>query len=174
MAHLPPESATLEGKLPARVRRKLFAHKTAPEGSRVAVRLNLNVKLGDIHIQTVHASGKPTARALGYGIAVTVRDAEFFVNQATRAEIASGRSHKQPMAAVVGNLIHCPPSLEGVPLRFNPKTSHLFVRVDDGRAVRFVEEATIFDTRVYARGGIKYWGADAPEPVEGIETDARG
>jgi hypothetical protein len=168
----------LDGVRLQRVRDKLFLQRGAPEGTRVAVRLNLNYRIKkhgrSYAIQTIHAKPSPRSRALGYDAAVTVREATFVVDQHARASIASGRAHKMPMAAVVGDLVHAYGLLEGVELRFNPKTSHLFVRVDDHRAVQAAEEVTIFDTRAYARGEITYWNAEtAPEALEGIASDAR-
>jgi hypothetical protein len=60
------------------------------------------------------------------------------------------------MAAVVGDLRQIEPSLEGVVLRFNPRSTRHFQRVDDGRSVTGAEEVTIFNTRAYARGKITY------------------
>lgn len=161
-----------------RVRAKLFAHRLVSEGTRVAVRLNLNcqvIKADKIFsIQTIHSKPSPKSRALGYDAAVTIRNASFMVDQKARAAIASGRKTKMPMAAVLGDLCHSAPLLEGVEVRFNPKTSHLFTRVDDGRAVRSADEVTVFNTRAYARGGLTYWAAqEAPEALEGITSDAK-
>jgi len=163
----------LNARLGARVRNKLFAHRMSPEGVRVAVRRNLNCSVKGISVQTIHRKS-PTGRALGYGAAVTVRNASFMVDQIGRADIASGRTSKRPMAAVIGDLTHDTPRLEGVEIRFNPKTSHLFVRADDGRAVQTADEVTIYNTRAFARGNITYWTAEtAPQPLEGIVSDAR-
>lgn len=158
-----------------RVRNKLFVNRLY-YGESVAVRLNLNYRVrkdGKVFsVQTIHCS-TPTGRVLGYDHSATVRNATFFVNQAARARIAGGR-HKHAMAAVLGDLADTKPSLMGVEVRFNPKTSHLFTRADDGRAVKSAEEVTIFNTRAYARGTIEYWGAEtAPEVLEGIVSDAR-
>jgi hypothetical protein len=138
-----------------RVRAKLFAHRSSI-GSRVAVRLNLNYAVKGVAIQTVHTKPSPTSRALGYDAAVTLSNASFLVDEAARSQIAAG-AHKRPMAAVVGLLSEAPHSLLGTALRFNPKTTRLFVREDDGRAVKSAEEVTVFNTRVYARGQIVYW-----------------
>lgn len=168
----------LTGITSIRVSDKLFAHRAVPEGTRVAVRLNLNCRIRkngiSYSIQTVHSKPSPKSRALGYDVAVTIRDADFMVDQKARAAIATGREHKMPMAAVIGKLSHTAPSLDGVELRFNPKTSHLFIRADDNRAVKSADEVTVFNTRAYARGNITYWDThDAPEALESIETDAK-
>lgn len=161
-----------------RVLGKLFAHRGAPDGLPVAVRLNLNCRVRKDNkvysIQTIHSKQSPHSRALGYDTSVTIRSAIFMVDQAARAAIASGRIQKMPMAAVLGHLSHSLPNLEGIEIRFNPKTSHLFTRADDGRAVKSADEVTVFHTRAYARGEVIYWDAEsAPQPLEGIASDAR-
>jgi hypothetical protein len=159
------------------IRAKLFANRKVG-GRLVAVRLNLNfgAKGQDgkkYSIQTIHDGVVPRGRVLGYDSSATVDGAVFVVDQRARADIAAGRKKKYPMAGVVGVLTQKPAKLEGVEIRFNPKTSHLFTRADDGRAVHSAEEVTVFHTRAYARGWIKYWSADeAPQPLEGIASDA--
>jgi len=159
-----------------RVRKKLFANRSVNEGRIVTVRLNLNYKVkGEdgirYSIQTIHDGKSPTGKVLGYDSAASLKRAVFVVDQEARARIAGG-AHKFPMAGVVGQISHEPPSLDGIEVRFNPKTSHLFTRVDDGRAVYFADEVTVFHTRVYARGELRYWGDSAPQPLEGIASDA--
>src|ERR1700748_70481 len=99
-----------------RIRKKLFANRSLPEGTRVAVRLNLNHKIRKddetFYIQSIHSGSKPSGGVLGYDGAVTVSNATFYVNEAARASIAAGHV-KYPMAAVVGDLKHVEPSLEG-------------------------------------------------------------
>jgi hypothetical protein len=145
-----------------RVQAKLFAHRAMLAGIRVSVRQNLNHRVKKnketFSIQTVHNGSTPRGRVLGYDGAVTVRNATFFVDQAARASIASGHT-KFAMAAVVGELMHCEASLAGVAIRFNPKTTQHFSRVDDGRPVEAADEVTVFNTRAYARGIIKYLDA---------------
>jgi len=153
----------LEARFESRVRGKLFAHRTAPAGLRVAVRLNLNNKVRKggqtFAIQTIHGKPSPRAHALGYDLAVTLTEAVFHIDQEGRQRIAEG-AHKFPMAAVVGNLCHDAADLTGVEIRFNPKTTRYFQRVDDGRPVATAEIVTIFNTRVYARGSLTYIGGD--------------
>ena len=143
----------------SRVKAKLYAHRRAPERTLVAVRLNLNCRVSKhgvtYAIQTVHRGGSPHGRVLGYDHTVTVREAAFYVNQPSRASIAAGHA-KFAMAAVVGKLVYGAHSFEGIAVRFNPKETEHFVRVDDGRAVTTAEEVTIFNTRAYARGAIRY------------------
>lgn len=160
------------------IRERLFANRFAPEGTFVAVRRNLNfwARAADgekYSLQTIHKGAFPSGGVLGYDYAATLRGVTFVVDQQARAEIAAGRRHKFPMAGVNGWLSHKAPSLMGVHVRFNPKTSHLFTRVDNGLAVREAEEVTIFHTRVYVRGHLTYWNADdAPQPLENIPSDA--
>lgn len=159
------------------IRSRLFSNRNATDGKIVAVRRNLNFWArgadGEKYsLQTIHNHYGLTGGVLGYDWAATVTGADFLVDQDARAKIAKG-AHKFPMAGVAGFLKQVPPKLEGVEIRFNPKTSHLFTRVDDGRAVKAADEATIFNTRVFARGRITYWSADeAPQALEGIASDA--
>lgn len=138
--------------VPDHIRRRLLKPEHA--GLRVAVRLNLNCKIDGVHIQTVHSPARPSGAVLGYGSAVSLRGVSFYVNQAARASIAAGLSHKYPMAAVVGELTFDAPLLEGVPARFNPKIDEHFVTVESGLRVISADEATIFSHRVYLRGHI--------------------
>lgn len=167
----------LAAGLPPRIAGKLFENRRLDEGTRVAVRLNLNGKVSkdgaSYFIQTVHKD-TVRGRALGYDAVVTVRNARFDVDQRARAAIATGRKSKFPMAAVLGDIVHGPADIEGVEVRFNPATGHLFTRVDNGLAVRSADEVTIFNTRCYVRGAICYWEADeAPMALENLPSDAR-
>lgn len=146
-----------------RVQAKLFANRSLIEGTKVSVRLNLNYRIkkdGQTYaIQTIHRGHTPRGRALGYDSAVTVRNATFFVDQPARRSIELGHT-KFAMAAVVGDLSHSGIVLDGVLVRFNPKNTKYFERVDDGRPVLGAEEVTIFNTRAYARGRITYLEGD--------------
>ena len=106
---------------------------------------------------------------MGYDYAVVVNDATFVVDQATRAAIASGRAHKSPMAAVVGWPSKELPFTDGIEIRFNPKTGHLFSTLDNF-AVKSAKIVTVFNTRVYAKE-VSYWGNDAPVPLDGIISE---
>lgn len=163
--------------LPEKVRAKLFANRDLPNGTVVAVRLNLNGKVMKdgvpFFIQTVHArtaKGEP----LGYDGAVTVKNGRFDVNQHARALIAAKKENKFPMAAVIGHIIQKAPSLTGVEVRFNPMSEHLFTRVDNGLAVKSADEVTVFNTRCYARGNITYWHEDeAPKARDNIPSHVK-
>jgi len=159
-------------KLPDNVRDKLFANRDLPEGTRVAVRLNLNSRVNGYWLQTVH-DRSATGTALGYDAAVTVRDADFKVSQKARFKIASRQENKFPMAAVVGELVQTPADLTGVEIRFNPMQGHLFEDLD-GHAVKHADEVTVFNTRAYARGNIEYWDqSDAPVPLGDIPSGTK-
>ena len=171
---IPSDDAATSAPNRPDVTEKLFANRKLPEGTRVAVRLNLNSNMampdGSMgKLQTAHDAGKGTrgwdGPALGYDTAMTVTNATFGVDQKARAAIASGEKSKFPMAAVVGGIKQNANSTEGVPIRFNPKDGHLFTD-PNGHAVKGAEEVTIFGTRAYARGKIDYYdAATAPKPV---------
>lgn len=143
-----------DARLAPRIKAKLFANRDLPEGSVVAVRLNLNgaIKRGgcSYHLQTVH-DRRTSGRALGYDIAVTIRNAHFSINEQSRQAIAEGRMQKHPMAGVIGELVHIEPDLSGVEVRFNPKTGPFFTRVDTGDPIFEAAEVTVFDRRCYVR-----------------------
>lgn len=159
-------------KLPENVKEKLFKNRKLTEGTLVAVRLNLNGKVGSYFLQTVH-SRTATGAVLGYDGAVTVRDARFQVSQRARELIATRQENKYPMAAVVGGIAQVPALLTGVELRFNPMQGHLFEDME-GYAVKSAEEVTVFNTRCFARGKIEYWDeGEAPSPLGNVPTSVR-
>lgn len=175
---VPDDAFVAAADLRPGVRALLFAHRALAEGTPVTVRLNLNGRVtlpdGAIHLQTVHAGRSPKAVVLGYDTAVTLRDVTFSVYQASRSRIALGVDNRNPMAGVMGGLVHAAPLLEGVALRFDPKREHLFVTADGGLAVRSADEVTVHDRRVYARGHVAYWSeAEAPRPVGGVASAVR-
>lgn len=159
-------------KLPDRVKEKLFANRKLPNGTLVAVRLNLNGKVGSYFVQTVH-SKTATGTVLGYDGAVTVRNAKFQVSQRARELIATRQENKYPMAAVVGGITQVPAILTGLEIRFNPMQGHLFEDME-GYAVKSAEEVTVFNTRCFARGKITYWDQpSAPTPLGSIATTTK-
>lgn len=158
--------------LPSNVIEKLFKNRNLPEGTLVAVRLNLNGKVGPYFIQTVH-SRTATGSVLGYDGAVTVRNAHFQVSQRARELIATKQENKYPMAAVVGGISQAPALLTGTEIRFNPMSSHLFEDLE-GYAVKSADEVTVFNTRCFARGNIAYWDEGAaPAPLGNIPTTSK-
>ena len=158
------ERALAEDKVSARV----IAKNLRPQpGDLVGVRLNLNIfKSRGVPIQTLHkgnGSGRHKHNAgffngtvLWYQKIVVLRDAYFNVGQSGREKIASGAESKHPIASVDGVLVadHAP-SLDGIEVRFNPLTTHLFID-SDNRAIRWAEEVTVYAHRVYCRGQILY------------------
>jgi hypothetical protein len=159
-------------KLPLNVKDKLFHNRTLSNGTKVAVRLNLNGKVENYFLQTVHAKSA-SGPALGYDGAVTVHNAIFQVSQRARELIATKKENKFPMAAVVGSIVQKPADLSGTEIRFNPMQSHLFEDLD-GHAVRSAEEVTVFNTRCYARGRVEYWEeAVAPKPLGNIPSSSK-
>ena len=159
-------------KLPSNVKEKLFHNRDLPNGTKVAVRLNLNGKVDRYFLQTVHDKSA-SGTALGYDGAVTVQHAVFQVSQRARELIATKQENKFPMAAVVGKIIQKPADLTGIEIRFNPMQGHLFEDLD-GHAVRSADEVTVFNTRCYARGKITYWEeAAAPKPLGAIPSTSK-
>jgi hypothetical protein len=161
-----------QAKLPSNVKEKLFHNRNLPNGTKVAVRLNLNGKVDNYFLQTVH-NKSASGTALGYDGAVTVRNATFQISQRARELIATKKENKFPMAAVVGSIVQKPADLSGTEIRFNPMQSHLFEDLD-GHAVRSAEEVTVFNTRCYARGRIVYWEESAaPKPLGNVPSTSK-
>jgi len=143
------------------------------EGQRVGVRLNLNVmKNTGVPVQTLHdktASGE----ALQYAPAVTVKNAELYVNQNARNKIVTFQENKFPMASVNGEFVASGTDLDysGVKAVFNPFRHNVFVDMA-GRPIKTAEEATIVGGSVYLRGKIEYYDMSDPVLESGrIETE---
>jgi len=147
---------------------RIMAEDIFPQpGDCVGVRLNLNVlKSTGVAIQTLHQAtndkgykrnqGFYNGKACGYAQAVHLKNAYFNVQQGAREAIATGTQPKSAMASVDGQLVKAesPEGFEGVEVRFNPRTDHLFVDAE-GNAVQFAEEVIILGHRAYAKG-IRY------------------
>ena len=133
-------------------------------GRKVGVRLNLNVmKNTGVPVQTMHdktASGE----ALKYAAAVTVKNAELYVNQNAREKIVTFQENKFPMASVNGEFVASGTDLnyDGVKAVFNPFRHNVFVDMA-GRPIKSAEEATIIGGNVFLRGDIEYY--DMSDPV---------
>jgi hypothetical protein len=169
---------------------EIATRNTWPEdGDIVGVRANLQLvktikdRLGQrIVVQTLHKSsaksrdnlhaGQP-GTVINYGMAFTVRNAKFRVNQEGRAEIATGSKAKFPMASVDGAYVAKPNEktmFDGIEIRFNPMATHLFVD-PDGRPIKSAEEVTVVGDRAYVRGEIEYYDTnDYPLPIGGVPT----
>jgi|GEM_PF-3966616 len=162
------------------------------DGDYVTVRANLALlpvikgKTGKIIVtQTLHESDmkkhetlhttKP-GTVINHGRVFVVRDANMRVDQRVRADIATGKSNKTPMAGVDGKFVASPNKdtmFDGVELSFNPSKTHLFVD-PNGRPVKRVGEATIVGSKVYARGDIEYYDeSDYPQPRGGVPTEVK-
>lgn len=134
------------------------------EGDLVGVRLNLNVlKSTGVAMQTLHKAsnqagykrnkGFYSGEPCGYAQAVHLKNAFFNVQQSEREAIATGLRPKSPMASIDGELFRllAPEEFEGVEVRFNPRSDHLFVD-NQGQAIHFAEEVIVLGHRAYAKG----------------------
>ena len=163
-----------DSKLPSNVKAKLFENRKLKDGTPVSIRPNLNGQVvrddKNLFIQTIHPR-KDLNKALGYDGAVTVTDPFLNVSQKARANIASKRQNKFPMAAVQGKLSKKKATLEGQVLSYNPNKHHLFVD-PAGYAVKSIKgDAVMFNTKVYTTGTLNYYSKeDAPTPLENIES----
>jgi hypothetical protein len=133
-------------------------------GDLIGVRLNLNVlRSTGVAMQTLHRASNDTGyqrnkgfykgEACGYAQAVHLKNAYFNVQQSAREAIATGKQPKTAMASIDGELVRVesPEGFEGVEVRFNPRTDHLFVD-QDGYAIQFAEEVVVLGHRAYAKG----------------------
>ena len=162
-----------------------------PDGQRVAVRTDYDVK-GPLNegiltdappevapmtgenfaMQGVHLlhkkSGNPNLRTVaGYDTSVTLDKVEFRVDQKARNDLMQGKPTRTPPALTHGNIAQGQDSTDGVAIIFNPFRQHLFVREDNGMAVKGADQVTLINGRAYARGNIEYWNeSDAPTPQE--------
>jgi len=104
----------------------------------------------------------------------TLKNVYFKIRQTTREAIAEGREFKSKMGSADGQIVKTDrPNFDGIELRFNPFREHLFVDAM-GRAVKYVDEATIIGGRAFARGNIEYYGEeDAPSRAGTAPTAAR-
>jgi GNAT superfamily N-acetyltransferase len=163
-----------DSQLPSNVKAKLFLNRDIKKGTPVSVRPNLNGRVikdeNKLFVQTIHP-GNDLNKALAYDGAVTLTNPELYVSQRARANIASKKQNKFPMAAGRGLYSTEEPSLEGQVLNFNPMTGHLFVD-SSGYAVKSIKgDATFFNTKVYTTGELEYYTPEnAPKPLDDIDT----
>lgn len=159
-----------------------------PNGTKVGVRLNLNVlRKTKIPIQTLHKGsakaedGSFKGDAEGYQGVVHLKNASFHVSHKERELVANDIKQKNSLASTDGNIYHPDkPNFDGVEARFNPKTTHLFVD-GNNHAVKSAEDVTVHGHRVYMRGKITYHTPEtAPErpafssTVEGVKYHLDG
>lgn len=153
-------------------------------GDLIGVRLNLNIyKSTGISVHTLHRATNKTGyrtnkgffrgEVIGYAPAVILKDAYFNVDQAAREEIASGSGSKRPMASVDGTYVRDArqDETQGIEVRFNPKTTHLFIDTEN-RPLHYAEEVTIIGHRVFARGRIVYYDEQTAPAKRGSAPSA--
>jgi hypothetical protein len=163
-----------DSQLPSNVKAKLFLNRDIKKGTPISVRPNLNGRVikgeDKLFVQTIHP-GNDLNKALAYDGAVRLTNPELYVSQRARANIASKKQNKFPMAAGRGLYSTEEPSLEGQVLNFNPMTGHLFVD-SSGYAVKSIKgDATFFNTKVYTTGELEYYTPEnAPKPLDDIDT----
>jgi len=108
---------------------------------------------------------------LKYAPNITIKNVHFKIDQAERAEIATGRK-KSPMGSADGQFVRIgEPNFDGIELGFNPKREHLFVDAL-GRAIKYADEITAMGDRVYARGMIEYYGEEDIPSAGAVPTRA--
>lgn len=174
-----------------KVARRIIAEGNQPkQGENVGVRLNLNVfKNTGLPIQAIHqgtktdaykrvdgVSGNFRGKVINYAPAVTLKDVYLNTHQKAVYEVKNKIKNKFPLASVDGLYQDIPydkQDLTGTELRFNPFNTMLFETLD-GTPVRSVEEATVYGTRVFARGKIEYFTEEnTPPPYEPTKTEKR-
>ena len=177
-----PEKAQKDNITEAQVQKVLKTDKTAQriiakginpkQGENVGIRLNLNVfKNTGVPVQSIHkgtktdafkkvdgTSGNFRGEVINYAPAVTLKDVYLNTHQKSIYEVKNKIKNKFPLASVDGKFQNIPfdkQNLTGTEVRFNPFNTQLFETLD-GKPVRFVEEATVSGTRVFARGKIYF------------------
>ena len=174
-----------------KVARRIIAEGNQPkQGENVGVRLNLNVfKNTGLPIQAIHqgtktdaykrvdgVSGNFRGKVINYAPAVTLKDVYLNTHQKAVYQVKNKIKNKFPLASVDGLYQDIPydkQDLTGTELRFNPFNTMLFETLD-GTPVRSVEEATVYGTRVFARGKIEYFTEEnTPTPYEPTKTEKR-
>jgi len=195
-----PEKAQKNNITEAQVKKALKTDKTAQriiakginpkQGENVGIRLNLNVfKNTGVPVQSIHkgtktdafkkvdgTSGNFRGEVINYAPAVTLKDVYLNTHQKSIYEVKNKIKNKFPLASVDGKFQDVPfnkQNLTGTELRFNPFNTQLFETLE-GKPVRFVEEATVSGTRVFARGKIEYFTeANKPKPYSPTSEKAQ-
>jgi hypothetical protein len=146
----------------------IFKNRDLKDGTKVTVRLDISGsgKAG-FPISTIH-TGRGTNKALGYDYLVNLDDVTFYVSQKGRADIASCKQSKHPMAGSTGKINNTRTNNDvqnGTIIFFNPKKHHLFVDID-GYAVKSAKTCTNYGMAVFCTG-VEYWSEkDAPKPLD--------
>lgn len=138
-------------------------------GDKVGIRLNLNVKKNTgVPVQTVHRKSA-SGEALVYAPVVEVKNANFYVNQNARENIATFQDNKFPMASVDGDFSSTQMdeiNYDGIRVRFNPFASNLFTDMS-GRPIKSAERAVVVGDDVFVSGKIEYLGLESAEAQRG-------
>ena len=150
-----------KAKANARENRLLFANREMKNGTRVAVRRNLNLARHGEEYQTVHPTsrtGRPNySKAVGYDKAVTLKAVSFDHDEKKRKAVAKGGA-KSPFASVVGSVVNRKNSrhkLNGVVVKFDMKSDWPWVTLK-GVPVFGADEATVAGKYVFLRGNVRY------------------
>ena len=146
-----------------------------PEGTRAAVRLNLQShKKGDKRkkLQAIHTWDESTQSVerigehIGHSNAVPLLDGEFFVHQPTRLIVARGEP-KEKLAAVIGNITHMSQSkvtrvknsADAIAV-MDPRMGNMFVDELTGIPVKSFDVGVAEGGRVYLKGNVQYYTPD--------------
>ncbi len=152
-----------------------WGYTNVPEGTRAAVRLNLEAtdqsgkgqRLQAIHIWDESTQGvNRIGQHIGHSNAVPLTDIEFMVHQPTRIAIAQGKS-KSKAAAVVGNVSHMSPASmtriknsADVEVSMNPHAGNMFIDRTNGMPVKSADFAIAEGNTVYLKGNVEYYTPD--------------
>ena len=153
----------------------LWGYTNVPEGTRAAVRLNLEAidqsgmkeRLQAIHVWNTSTQGvNRIGQHIGHSNAVPLTDIEFMVHQPTRSAIAGGKS-KSKAAAVVGNISHMSPASmtriknsADAEVSMNPHAGNMFIDRANGMPVKSADFAIAEGNTVYLKGNVEYYAQD--------------
>ncbi len=175
----------------AKIKKLIFKNRNVPNGTRVALRPNLNgwVITDGLRVltQTVHdpknaklGSKGVYGNVMGYDFMVAGQGrVDLDVTQTERFNIKSGKASKNPMAGGVGQYVNLTKEemaqIVNNPdhvLSFNPFKHHLFVD-QNGLAVKNYDGVGVhYNSNVYVAGDIEYWKQnEAPQPKGGLDTE---
>ena len=153
----------------------VWGYTDIPEGTRAAVRLNLEAtdRLGKgAQLQAIHVWDETTqsvnriGQHIGHSNAVPLTNIEFTVHQPTRIAIAQGKN-KSKAAAVVGDVTHYSPAKisriknsADVVVGMNPRGGNMFIDLSNGMPVKSADIAISEGKAVYLKGNVQYYTAD--------------
>ena len=152
-----------------------WGYTNVPEGTRAAVRLNLEAtdqsgkgeRLQAIHLWNTSTQGvNRIGQHIGHSNAVPLTDIEFMVHQPTRIAIAQGKS-KSKAAAVVGDISHISQSAitriknsADVVAGMNPHAGNMFIDRANGMPVKSADYGIAEGNTVYLKGNVTYYTPD--------------